>query len=79
LVIFIDHDTGMVLVADKTFDDIAMIKILIYRRDLNRLRQLCQPHLMTAGSLWCEVKITVKDMALVEAHKIWHEKLQGNV
>lgn len=64
----LDHDTTPVA-AD-------MIDMVILRRDLPTLRQLCQVRVRTLGTMWCEVTIDRQHYRDVLQHRVWHE-LQG--
>ena len=50
-----------------------MIHLVIYRRDLYRLRQMCEVHLRAAGTLWCEISVDTRDYLTITQHGIWHE------
>ncbi len=63
----------MVLDHDPTPATADMINLVIYRRDLQRLRQMCEVYLRTAGTLWCEISVHARDLQIITQHGIWHE------
>lgn len=51
------------------------MRLLLYKKDLIKIRMYAVVRTLQCGSLWCECEVTEKDYEVIKQHGFWYEPL----